>query len=103
MKKNAPSQAKKFTPEELLAKFRIAVSWFSAEQLEELRAWLERVTRQQLSTPDEIAAAWLKVSLGEILEELDNGIRELEAGGDPARVRQNYLARFSPPPENRRN
>jgi hypothetical protein len=103
MKKNAPSQVKKFTPEELLAKFRIAVGWFNAAELEELRTWLERVTSLTLSTPEQIAAAWLKVSLGEIREELDNGIRALEAGADPATVRQNYLTRFSPPPPDRRN
>jgi hypothetical protein len=75
MKKNAPSQAKKFTRAGLIASFRLAVSVFNDEELEELRAWLGRVSYEPLTTPDEIAAAWLSIALGEIREPADAGDR----------------------------
>lgn len=98
-----PSSEKKFTFEELLAGFRLAVSALNPAELEELRAWLERVTRKRLETADQLALTWLKVTARHYRDRIDRELLELEEPSQAPAEASKHLAEFSPPPRDRRN
>jgi hypothetical protein len=98
-----PSSEKKFTLEQLRESFRQAVKMLNNEELEELRGWLERVTFVKLISADEIAAAWLRVSLGHRPDSLELALEQLEEAGAAPEASSKHLAELSPPPRDRRN